>query len=64
MQQIVDERTTQWKRVKMNQFLVHWKDNDETWEYEVDLLDDAPKFARTLIKKFRMARDKKKQNTK
>lgn len=58
MDRIVDERQT--GRKKYTQFLVRWKgDSDETWEFEEDLLEDAPQFAKTLIKQFRASRDKR-----
>ena len=38
---------------KYTQLLVRWKDGDESWEFEEDLLEDAPEFAPQLIAEYR-----------
>jgi transposase InsO family protein len=51
MKQIIGERNT--GIAKLTEFLIRWENGDESWEYEDDLMEDAPRLLRSLIRKFR-----------
>ena len=56
MKQIIEERKA--GKAKLTQYLVRWDDGDESWAYEDDLMEDAPKLTKSLIRKFRLGKEK------
>ena len=51
-------------RKDLRQFLVKWKGHDEghnTWEFELDLLEDAPEKAKQLIQEYWSRSQKRKK---